>query len=216
MSLNPEERKSTRFKHKASITREDIAEGLNNGAKMFNYSKDGMYFEADFLLKAGDEIYIGIEDSPYSEEEGEYECYRAIVQWRKDFKGSESAYKYGYGIKYYFSEKESSDESEEEIINLQLLTDIISEKWKDGNKRKHPRKVISKRIIFAFKENIFKGVLKNISRGGAFIETRATFKMGHKLTLAFPRGARKKPFKLSGKVVWSSENGFGLEFSKKI
>ena len=220
MDSNPEGRKNTRFEYKTDIIHEDIQNGARRGAKMFNYSKDGLYFEADFLLKPGDEIYIGIEDSPYSSGGNEYECYRALVMWRKTFTDDESAYKYGYGLKHYYTEDDDNNKSHEKIFDIKLLTRLISDKLKEGigknNKRKDPRKSFSQRIVFAYKEKIHRGLIKNISRGGAFIRTRATFPVGHNLTLAFPKGKKKKPLKLKGKVVWSDQDGFGLEFSKRL
>jgi len=217
---NPEGRKNTRFEYKADVIHEDIKNGARRGAKMFNYSKEGLYFEADFLLKPGDEIYIGIEDSPYSSSGNDYECYRAFVKWRKTFSDSESAYKYGYGLKHYYTEGDSLDSSYEKIFDIKLLTQLISDKlkegMKEGNKRKDPRKSFSQRIVFAYKEKIHRGLIENISRSGAFIKTRATFPVGHNLTLAFPKGKKKRPLKLKGKVVWSDQDGFGLEFSKRL
>ncbi len=220
MDSNPEGRKNTRFTYKTHVTHEDIKNGVRRGAKMFNYSKEGLYFEADFLLKPGDEIYIGIEDSPYSSGGNKYECYRALVKWRKTFSDNESAYKYGYGLKHYYTEEDSPDDSHDKIFDTKLLTQLISEKLKEGreegNKRKDPRKSFSQRIVFAYKEKIHRGLIKNISRSGAFIKTRAIFPVGHNLTLAFPKGKKKKPLTLKGKVIWSDRDGFGLEFSQRL
>jgi hypothetical protein len=75
--VKSEERKNTRFPHLSTITREDVVSGVHYGANMYNYSKDGLYFEADYLLVPEDEIFIGIENSPYASAPGVYECYRA-------------------------------------------------------------------------------------------------------------------------------------------
>ena len=76
-------RQYPRYEHQSLITREEIKTGIYSGARMFNYSKEGLYFEANYILEPGDEIFIGIENSPYTSASGVYECYRAVVKWSK-------------------------------------------------------------------------------------------------------------------------------------
>jgi Tfp pilus assembly protein PilZ len=54
--------------------------------------------------------------------------------------------------------------------------------------------------------------VKNISRKGIFIEIHQTFSIGQQLTMVVPLVGKPKGIKLKGKVVWSSSEGFGLEF----
>jgi len=93
---NSEKRSSSRFDHKAKITLERFEVGVIQEARMHNYSKSGVYFESDFYLVPGAEIYIGISSSPFAAEPGVYECYRSVVKWRKFLE--HSAFDYGYGI----------------------------------------------------------------------------------------------------------------------
>lgn len=98
MELNPENRDAPRFEHEATVMIEDYPAGRYHEGKMFNYSRSGMYFESDFAPRIGSDIFIGIENSPYS---SNHDVYRARVIWCKDLPEQASYYYYGVGVKYY-------------------------------------------------------------------------------------------------------------------
>jgi len=120
MNSNPEQRDKTRFPHETPITLENFEIGLLHGARMLNFSAEGMYFESDYVLERGTELFIGIKNSPYAPDPDVYECYRAQIRWRKPLK--KSSYYYGYGAKFLELEPQSP--------NLR----------KGRNLRRHPRK----------------------------------------------------------------------------
>jgi hypothetical protein len=60
MSPTEEQRDTTRVKHKARILLENLPSGAHYKAKMYNYSRGGLYFESDYAPLPGTEIYIGI------------------------------------------------------------------------------------------------------------------------------------------------------------
>ncbi len=93
----PEHRDNMRTKHKANILLETYPTGVYYQAKMFNFSRDGMYFESEYCPLPGTEIYIGIENSPY---DIGADVYRAQVRWRKQLTDKKSKYTYGVGVKY--------------------------------------------------------------------------------------------------------------------
>ncbi len=98
MNSNPEKRDNTRFDYQAPIVLEDAKFGMLQGARMFNYSDFGLYFETDHFLAPGTDIYIGIPDSPYTPDPDVYERYHAEIKWRKPLK--ESSFYYGYGVRF--------------------------------------------------------------------------------------------------------------------
>ena len=207
--MKSEERKNTRFPHLSEVTREDVVSGIHYGANMHNYSKDGLYFEADYRLEPEEEIFIGIENSPYASAPGVYECYRAKVKWRKDL-GFGRSHNYGYGIQFYYPNYICPSIIEEEIPQRsasQLTTPI-----KRDYSREYPRRPYATKIIFASKHRFYEGLVKNISRKGVFIESHQTFSIGQQLTMVIPLVGKPKGIKLKGKVVWSSSEGFGFEF----
>ncbi len=94
-----EQREAMRLKHKASILLENFPAGAHYEAKMYNYSRGGMYFESDYAPLPGTEIYIGIEKSPY---DSSPDMYRAQVRWRRELPTQDSKYTFGVGVKYHY------------------------------------------------------------------------------------------------------------------
>ena len=66
MVQNREKRDDARINYKSPVTVEDLESGITLGARMVNYSRNGLCFETNELLHQGAEIYIGIENSPYT------------------------------------------------------------------------------------------------------------------------------------------------------
>lgn len=94
-----EQRGTTRVRHKADILLENLPAGTHYEAKMYNYSRGGMYFESDYAPLPGTEIYIGIEKSPY---DASPDIYRAQVRWRRELATKESRYTFGVGVAYHY------------------------------------------------------------------------------------------------------------------
>ena len=78
MDLNPENRDTPRFEHESTVMVEDYPAGHYHEGRMYNYSRSGMYFESDFAPRIGSDIFVGIENSPYS---SNHDVYRAKVIW---------------------------------------------------------------------------------------------------------------------------------------
>jgi len=195
MDTNPEKRNNVRMDHRCPITIENIKAGVMHRAKMMNFSDNGLYFEADNLLQPGEEIFVGIDDSPFASSKDTYECYRVKIVWRKKLK--KSAFYYGYGARHTIDPRQAKRQKD------------TAAGWSDI--RKHQRKVYSKPIRFAAKKRIFEGFLKNISAAGVFIEADEDFSAGQILTFEIPLKKNQKA-KVKGEVVWSSPDGFGVKF----
>lgn len=193
MESNPEQRHKARFEHQSSISVEESKSGVHQDAKMFNYNENGLYFEADFDIPPGTELYIGIDNSPYADEPDVYENYRATITWRKELENS--SYFFGYGVK--FTKADVEYHSTEELSR---------------GDRKHPRRSVSVPLKYTSSDQSFKGIIQNISKGGLFIKSEQPIPVGKKLKLSIPSKKKAKLVKLGGKVVWSDSNGFGVEF----
>ena len=98
MESNPEQRDNTRFYHEATVMVEDYPKGKYYEGRMYNYSRGGMYFESDFAPDAGNDVFIGIENSPYS---SGHDVYRAKVMWVKKLLDKASFFYFGVGVRYY-------------------------------------------------------------------------------------------------------------------
>ena len=99
MNATVEQRDAMQVKHKASILLENFLSRTHYKAKMYNYSRGGLYFESDYAPLPGTEIYIGIEISPYDLGP---DMYRAKVRWRKKLSGQGTKYAFGVGVKYHY------------------------------------------------------------------------------------------------------------------
>jgi hypothetical protein len=82
MTENLENRKSARINHTSLPQVKDLQSGTIHNAKMFNYSKEGFYFESDSVLNPGIQIYIGIKNSPYASSPDVLEYRRGEIVWR--------------------------------------------------------------------------------------------------------------------------------------
>jgi hypothetical protein len=76
---NLENRKGARINHTSPLQIKDVQFGKIHKAKMFNYSKEGFYFETDSFLNSGLQIYISIKNSPYASLPDVLEYYRGEV-----------------------------------------------------------------------------------------------------------------------------------------
>jgi Tfp pilus assembly protein PilZ len=152
--------------------------------------------ETNELLHQGAEIYIGIENSPYTSPSfRSYECYRAKIIW---YKKLEAAFlKYGYGVRYIFAHDEEISQGDD----LKERKDL----------RKHPRQSYSISMLIAVQNRLFEGLTQNISPTGVFIKTNDTLKAGQALALAIPLKGEQTAM-IKGRVAWSYEVGFGVKF----
>ncbi len=195
MDENPENRNNARIKYKSPVTIENLKAGIIYQARMLDFSKHGLYFETDSLLRLGDDVFIGIEYSPYADSHDTYECMRAKIMWRREL--PTSFFKYGYGVKYSID----YDKQKSRSGNLKIVED----------QRKHTRKRYSRPIIFATQNKILNGITKNISPSGVFIETHHRIEVGQIVTLFVPLKNAKNA-RIKGEVVWAGPEGFGIKF----
>jgi Tfp pilus assembly protein PilZ len=197
MVEKPENRDNARFNFKSPVTIENLKAGIIYQARMLNYSKYGLYFETDSLLRLGEEVFIGIEYSPYSEYKDTYECMRAKIMWRRELPTSH--FKYGYGVRYSIDYAKQRTKNS----NLKIVED----------QRKHQRKPYSKPILYSVKNQLIKGLTKDISPSGVFIEADHVLHSGQTVTLAVPL-KKAKTARIKGRVVWSNRHGFAVKFLK--
>ena len=196
MNSNPEKRDNTRFDYQAPIVLEDAKFGILQGARMFNYSDFGLYFETDHFLAPGTDIYIGIPNSPYTPDPDIYERYHAVIKWRKPLK--ESSFYYGYGVRFLDSDP----------LDRPIERGIES--------RRHPRKSCSLYVKYAVQRKIYPAEINNISLGGVFLKTNENdgLGIGQQFQLAIPNRKKGNVIRRYARVIWSNRNGFGVEFQQ--
>lgn len=84
----------------------------------------------------------------------------------------------------------------------------------DEFRRRFERKNYTTDVIFSVKEMAFAGTLKDISMGGAFVMTLSVNQVGQGdvITISIPFTTGKKNIKRRAKVMWTSGEGFAVEF----
>lgn len=96
----------------------------------------------------------------------------------------------------------------------ELHVKTVSLEETEASMRENPRKSCLINAKYRIQDHTFKSYLLDISIGGVFIETDTRFPVGEKLLLKFSLPNRPLPFTLTGKVAWSSNKGFGVQFDK--
>jgi len=84
--------------------------------------------------------------------------------------------------------------------------------WGRRDQRKHVRKSCKRPAVLTVHENRYKGVAKNISEEGMFIETPAKVTIGQEVSLVFPLFSFEDPVTITGKVVRAEPLGIAVKF----
>ena len=199
MDSNLEGRNNTRFEYESPVNCKDLKTGRTYDAIMYNYCSNGLYFETDLKLHPGNELDLGIINSPYSPNSNAYECYCARVIRCDKLPDDSSRFYYGYGVKFM----RTFEEQREDLING-IFT------------RQHQRIKSSKYINYTTNNRFYTGLIKDISKTGIFIQTNDSFPCGQILMLAIPFSNKNKNTIVNGEVVRSIQEGFGVRFKSMV
>jgi Tfp pilus assembly protein PilZ len=174
-------RANNRTLYETPVSQENLDSGVFTYCTMYNYSKDGLYFESDTQLNPGEEIFIGIENSPY--------C-----------------------VKFYNPDARVASTLQKSVCEPGQLQ---PETLKTGKEqRKHTRYPYNKAINYFAQNQRFEGVIKNICRSGAFIQSGHKFTVGEKLSMVLPFIKKQDGAMVKGEVIWIDKKGFGVKFKK--
>ncbi len=82
------------------------------------------------------------------------------------------------------------------------------------SRRFHNRKKYQKEIVFVHSDRLYTGSMKNISLGGAYIETYCVNQFAPRdiVTINIPFSSGNKNIKRKGRVKWLNNVGFAIEF----
>ena len=222
MDLTSNRRENQRFQYEAVIWHNCILPGVFYKARLCNISKTGVYFETNQSLYPGEQIYIAIKsESSISDRK---DITRVDIKWRKDnTKGfdhleikwrkelRDSDLFFGYGA-VFIDSNSNLDKLLEMVDTNKNTTDNLKAK-KDP--RELARENYRKEITFSSKDQNHKGFISNISRVGAFIETKSKFSLGQMISLEIPGDSLFKDLKLKGWVVRLEPEGVGIKFERR-
>jgi hypothetical protein len=155
-----------------------------------------MYLETDSVIAPTQEIFFVFENLPPGFSADAPKGYHAKVIWQKKLKGS--IFNYGYGVKIVSGYK----------IPKPQTRDI----QRKQNRRKHPRRSYQRPVFFTAQNQYYEGIIKNISRNGAFIEIKSNFSEGQSIRLVIPGTQIDKGVMLKSAIVRKDQGGIGVQF----
>ena len=103
----------------------------------------------------------------------------------------------------------ASEEQQRRILSA--LEDL-----RERERREHPRKPCSMRVTVTTPDLFSTDTIRDISTGGAFVETPVALSAGDQITLWFSLPNREEPIMLTGEVVWSPRKGVGVKFISSL
>ncbi len=95
---------------------------------------------------------------------------------------------------------------------LELLA--LMDQWKHDGARRHSRRDWKVTVACRTEDQELRALIKDISDGGVFIETKTPFAVGQELNLTFPLPDNRKVVKVDGEIVWISTQGIGVKFRR--
>ena len=214
MDVNSERRIYRRFVYEADISHDLLAHNHIYSGKLYNFSKDGLYFESDQSIFPGEEVFIKFQKQPGSAKDDILAQlpFGVKIIWQN--KLSDSSFRFGYGANYI----DRNDSLVKTIKVPELESHNLQNKTPEAEKdpRKYPRKPYHKSIRLTYKDKNYQGEFKNISRGGVFIKTSIQFPIGKQIRIAMPGSKIRNNFYLKGLIVRINTDGFGVKFEQKF
>ena len=97
--------------------------------------------------------------------------------------------------------------TEEQQMLSKLLNDVQKKE-----QRQHPRTPCSMITEYIFDNQAYKGTIKDISLGGAFILSSQVFPVGRRISQSFFFPNFEIPIRSESKIIWGNGKGFGVQF----
>ena len=115
-----------------------------------------------------------------------------------------------------FDERSATRRMSELINNLSIdetrvLARLLND-WQNKDQRRHPRTACTIITEYMVDDQVHKDLIKNISLGGAFIESRYPIPPDLVISQSFFFPNFEIPIRSNSKIVWTTPNGFGVQF----
>ena len=109
----------------------------------------------------------------------------------------------------------ATEEQKRDLLELLRNPQILElmEAWRNTDRRTAPRKPCSLAMYFGIEDRIIKGLIKNVSITGVFIETSELLSIGKEITMTLWPANQEDPIEAKGEIVWSGPKGVGVRFS---
>lgn len=106
------------------------------------------------------------------------------------------------------------DLSEEQQIALLNHLQKKVHAHNSGERRRHSRKPCLIPLTYLVRGRRFDGYILDINAHGVFIETGNAFFSGQEIIMTFAAPRNQKALTITGQIVWSSQDGIGVKFSR--
>jgi hypothetical protein len=210
-----ERRKHKRHQYEAFISHDILSPEVKPAGKIYNFSRRGLYFETNQNFLPLEEIFVEVIDQAGTPDTEQELLFDVEIIWRK--KLIDAPFRYGYGAKFKFS----SEIIEQKIKKTRLKSPPPPPpppppKLEDQTEvREFPRKRCRHSIVFNHGNRIYRGWVINISRSGAFIQTRSKCSLGSKIRVVIAGNKPGKGLDRLGWIVRVNSEGFGLSFNRR-
>ena len=97
------------------------------------------------------------------------------------------------------------------IDDQRMLARILNN-WDNRDQRNQPRTPCSIITEYTVDNQSYKGTMKNISPGGAYIENQPLFPVAQEIFQSFFVPNFEIPIRSESKIIWVGTNGFGVKF----
>ena len=214
MGVDIERRKHKRYQYEAIISHDILSQEAVPAGKIYNFSNSGLYFESNQRFYTGEEIFVEIIDHPKSSEVGFELLFDVEIVWSRELQ--DSAFKQGYGAKFTTPVESVEKAFGESIVRKSpprsYPKPVIKEKV---DARAYPRKACRISVLFNYQNTICRGLVTNISRGGAYIETDSRISLGQQIKFVLTSSKTGRNIKFRGWIVRLTSEGFAVSFERR-
>jgi len=210
-----ERRKHKRHQYEAFISHDILSPEVRPAGKLYNFSKQGLYFESNHDFLPLEEVFVEIIDQGTSSDTEQELLFDVEIIWRKNL--PDAPFRYGYGAKFKFS----NETIEHKIKSAPLKKPPFALKLppprleNEPEAREFPRKSCHQSIVFNHGAQVCRGWVTNISRGGVFIRTQSKFSLGFKIRMVITGDKALKDSQRLGWIVRLNSEGFAVSFNRR-
>jgi hypothetical protein len=97
------------------------------------------------------------------------------------------------------------------IDDQRMLSKLLNT-WEERDQRRNPRMPCTIITEYVVNQEEHKGVMRNISLDGAFIEARHELEVNQQIAQSFFFPNFEIPIRSNSKIVWVASKGFGVRF----
>ena len=211
VDINLERRKYKRFEYEAVISHDILSKKTVYSGKIYNLSKGGLYFESDQIIYPGEQVCLEIVSHADPADNNVHLFYGVQITWHCQLKNSYL----GHGFGARFVSPDHSLVKNMDVTRFEKSAPPEKNLKNEKDPRQYIRRPYNKRLLFTYNQRAYKGLVTDLSHGGAFIETGNRFALGRPIDMVIPGSKIRDDATLKGWVIRLAPNGVGVRFDKR-